>query len=167
MCKICAQISFFLNGHAGTIILRCEKLVPFFPTNVKNRYKIITHVKNRYQILTSVKIGIKSSHVKSLYQNHTCEELVPNPPTCENLVPNYHRCGELVIIVTDVSDKIVKNSNRTQNAAEEYACMPYEIRLRVYFLPSVIYWYEICDVLVPILHSMRFAKCEICCSYSC
>ena len=35
---------------------------------------------------------------------------------------------------------------------EECACMLYEIWLRAYFSRSVRYWYEICDILVPILH---------------
>ena len=43
-----------------------------------------------------------------------CEELVPHPQTCESLVPSYHRW----LIVTDVSDKNVKNWNRMQNAAD-------------------------------------------------
>ena len=52
------------------------------------------------------------------------------------LIPKYHRCEERVgHIVTDVSDKTVKNWIRMQNAAdlgvfykcEECACMLYEI----------------------------------------
>ena len=49
--------------------------------------------------------------------------------------------------------------------------MLYEILLRAYFSQSVRYWYEICYVLVlfftfceglvPILHSVKFKKCEI------
>ena len=60
------------------------------------------------------------------------------------------------LIVTDASDKTVKNWNRMQNAAdlgvlyqcEEYACMLY----RAYFSQTVRYWYEIYDVLVPMFH---------------
>ena len=60
------------------------------------------------------------------------------------------------LIVKYVSDKIVKNWNRMQNAAdwgwvfyecEEYACMLYE---------SVRYWYGICDVLVTFLRAVRY-----------
>ena len=50
--------------------------------------------------------------------------------------------------------------------------MLFGILLRAYFSQSVRYWYEICDVLVPmftcceesvlILHSVKFTKCEIC-----
>ena len=54
------------------------------------------------------------------------------------------------IIVTDVSDKTVKNWNRMQNSADlgvfyqstEYVCTLYEILLRAYFSQSVKYWYE-------------------------
>ena len=35
------------------------------------------------------------------------------------------------------------------------------ISLRAQISQNVNYWYEICDVLVPILHSVKFAKCEI------
>ena len=73
-------------------------------------------------------------------------------------------------IVTDVSDKTVNNWNRKQNAAdfgvfyqrEEYACVLYEIWLRAHFSQSERYWFEICDihVLLPILHSVEFTKCE-------
>ena len=56
----------------------------------------------------------------------------------------------------------VKNWNRMQNAAdlgvfyqcEEYACMLHIISLRVHFLQSVKYWYEMRDVLVPIFHAL-------------
>ena len=37
-----------------------------------------------------------------------------------------------------------------------------ELTLCVYFSQSVRSWYEICDVLVPILHSVKFTKYEIC-----
>ena len=36
------------------------------------------------------------------------------------------------------------------------------ISIRAQISQNVKYWYEICDVLVPILHSVKFAKCEIC-----
>ena len=36
------------------------------------------------------------------------------------------------------------------------------ISLRAQISQNVKYWYEICDILVPILHSVKFAKCEIC-----
>ena len=56
---------------------------------------------------------------------------------------------------------------------EEYACMLYEILLRAYFSQIVPrYWYEICDVLVPIFDilsrngtkylSVKFTQYEIC-----
>ena len=107
-----------------------------------------------------MKIGIKSHTCEELVPNpHTCEKLIPNYQRCEKLVPNYHRCEELVLVVTDVSDKTVKNWNRMQNAADlegvfyqsdAYAYMLY----RAYFSQSVRYWYEICDVLVPIFHML-------------
>ena len=92
---------------------------------MKNVYQILIHVKNWYQIITDGK--------------------------------NWY------LIVTDVSDKTGKNWNRRQNVAdlggggafyrcEEYACMPLKIRLRASFSQNFRYWYEICDILVPIFH---------------
>ena len=43
-----------------------------------------------------------------------------------------------------------------------HACYIYIISLRAQISQNVIYWFEICDVLVPIFHSIKFAKCEIC-----
>ena len=104
----------------------------------------------------------------------TSEELVPNPHTSEKLVQNYHRWEELVL-----------NRHRWQwqNCAElksnakwsrfggifqceEYACMLYEIWLRAYCSQSVRYCYEVCDILVPILHVLwgfctNSSQCEI------
>ena len=45
---------------------------------------------------------------------------------------------------------------------EECARMLHIISQRVQISQNVKYWYEICDVLVPILHSVKFAKCEMC-----
>ena len=55
---------------------------------------------------------------------------------------------------------------------EDCACMLHIISLRAQISQNVKYWYEICDVLVPIFmrgeelvpifHSVKFAKCEIC-----
>ena len=65
----------------------------------------------------------------------------------------------------------MRNWNRLQNAAdlrcvfyrcEDCACMLHIISLRAQISQNVKYWYEIIDVLVPILHSVNFAKCEIC-----
>ena len=64
----------------------------------------------------------------------------------------------------------MKNWNRLQNAAdlgffyrcEDCACMLHIFSLRAQISQNVKYWYEICDILVPILHSVKFAKCEIC-----
>ena len=47
-----------------------------------------------------------------------CEELVPNPQTCGNLVQIITDVKNWYLIVTDVSDKTVKNLNRMQNAAD-------------------------------------------------
>ena len=54
---------------------------------------------------------------------------------------------------------------------EDCACMLHIISLRAQISQSVKYWYEICYVLVPyftcyeelvpIFHSVKFAKCEI------
>ena len=60
----------------------------------------------------------------------------------------------------------MKNWNRLQNAAdlecfhrcEDCACMLHIISLRAQISQNVKYWYEICDVLLPILN----AQCEIC-----
>ena len=41
-----------------------------------------------------------------------CEEVVPNPHICDKLVQDCY------LIVTDVSDKTLKNWNRVQNAAD-------------------------------------------------
>ena len=75
----------------------------------------------------------------------------------------------------------MKNLNRMQNAedlgvfyrCEDCACILHIISLRAKISQNVKYWYEICDVLVPIFktcceelvpifHSVKFAKCEIC-----
>ena len=45
---------------------------------------------------------------------------------------------------------------------EDCACMLHIISLRAQISQNVKYWYGICDVLVPIFHSVKFAKCEIC-----
>ena len=55
---------------------------------------------------------------------------------------------------------------------EDCACMLHIISLRAQISQSVKYWYEICYVLVPyftcyeelvpIFHSVKFVKCEIC-----
>ena len=55
----------------------------------------------------------------------------------------------------------MKNWNRLQNAAdfgcfyrcEDCACVLHIILLRAQITQNVKYWYEICDVLVPILHA--------------
>ena len=44
------------------------------------------------------------------------------------------------------------------------AFMLHIISLRAQISLNVKYWYETCDVLVPILHSVKFAKCEMCSS---
>ena len=41
---------------------------------------------------------------------------------------------------------------------EDCACMLHIISLRAQISQNVKYWYEICDVLVPILHSVKFAN---------
>ena len=51
---------------------------------------------------------------------------------------------------------------------EDCACMLHIISLSAQISQNVKYWYEICDVLVPIthalvpiFHSVKFAECEI------
>ena len=65
----------------------------------------------------------------------------------------------------------MKNWNRLIYAAdlgcffyrcEDCACMLHIISLRAQISQNVKYWYEICDVLVPILQGVEFAKCETC-----
>ena len=56
----------------------------------------------------------------------------------------------------------VKNWNQMQNAADsgciyrcEYcACMRHIISLRAQISQNVKYWYEICDLLVPLFHAL-------------
>ena len=48
---------------------------------------------------------------------------------------------------------------------EDCACMLHIILLRAQNLQNVKYWYEICDVLVPIFYVLgatNFSQCEIC-----
>ena len=45
---------------------------------------------------------------------------------------------------------------------EDCAFLLHIISLRAQISQNVKYWYEICNVLVPIFHSEKFAKCEIC-----
>ena len=50
---------------------------------------------------------------------------------------------------------------------EDCACMLHIISLRAQISQNVKYWYEICDVLVPIFQALRrigtyFSQCEIC-----
>ena len=49
---------------------------------------------------------------------------------------------------------------------EDCACMLHIISLRAQISQNARYWYEICDVLVPIfllaVKNWKFAKCEIC-----
>ena len=72
-------------------------------------------------------------------------------------------------------DIYVKNLYRLQNAAdlgcffyrcEDCACMLHIILLCAQISQNVKYWYEICDILVPILNIVKFAKCEICIQHS-
>ena len=57
---------------------------------------------------------------------------------------------------------MLKNWNRLQNAAdfgcyyrcEDCATMLHIISLRAQISQNAKYWYEICDVLVPILHAL-------------
>ena len=44
---------------------------------------------------------------------------------------------------------------------EEYACLQHEIDYVRISLTRVKYWNEIRDVLVPILHGVKFTKCEL------
>ena len=37
---------------------------------------------------------------------------------------------------------------------EEYACMLHIILIRGHISQSVKYWYEICDILVPMFHAL-------------
>ena len=85
---------------------------------MKNRYQILTHVKNRYQILTSV---------KNLYQMITCEKLISKLICVKNWyqilthVKNWYQiiAHMRYFIVTDVSDKTMKNWNRMQNQGQK------------------------------------------------
>ena len=107
--------------------LTCQELVRFF-SDVKDRYQIFTNVKNRYQILTSV---------RHWYQIIACEILTSNLTRLKNWyqilthatnwyqiitdVKNRYMC----LIVTDVSDKTLRNWNRMLNAADSgifYQC---------------------------------------------
>ena len=114
---------------------------------MKNWYEILTHVKKWYQIIT---------HVKNWY-----------------------------LLVTYASDKTVKNWNWMHNASglggnlsmwgnTHVCCMKFDfvgIFHKVWDIGTkyVAHWYHFprhffmcCEELVPILHSMKFAKCEIC-----
>ena len=44
---------------------------------------------------------------------------------------------------------------------EDCACMLHIISTRAQISQNVKYWYEICDVLVPIFQFVKFTKCEI------
>ena len=59
-------------------------------------------------------------------------------------------------IATDVIEKSVKNWNRMQNAADLgifYQCEGYACFIKFDFVRIFsYYWYELCDVLVPVLH---------------
>ena len=91
-------------------------------------------MKNLYQIITCEKFVSKLTRVKNWYQILTH-------------VKNNTKLSQMYLIVTDVSDKTVKNLNRVETAAdlgvfyqcEEYACMLYESLHRAYFSQSVRY----------------------------
>ena len=109
-----------------------------------------------------------------------CEELVPNPHTCENLVQIITDVKNWYLIVTDVSDKTVKNWNRMQNATDlgcslsrnAHACFMKFFLVRIFhkvsdigtkyvtyshnlykFSHDVMNWYQ--------FFSVEFTKCEM------
>ena len=128
---------------------------------------------------------VSNHHIwKICIKTHPCQELVPNPDTCET---HWHQFTRFItdvknwyLIVTDVSDKTMKNWDRMLNAADFFRggggiLSMWGIRiyalwnwLRAYFSQSVRYWYETCDVLVhvPIFHVLwgigtNSSQCEI------
>ena len=93
-------------------LVLCEDLVAIFhkcEESVPNPHTCEGSVQNP-QICEKLvskhhmcKIGIKT---------HTCEEMVPKPHTCENCYQFITHMKNWYLIVTDVSDKTVKNWNR-------------------------------------------------------
>ena len=165
-------------------LLRYEELLPNFH-KCENWFQILTRVKNRYEFLTSVRNWYQIIHMwKMISKTNTCEELVPNPHTCEKLVPNNHRCEELVLnrhrcqwINCEELESNAKCS-RTGSILSMWGIRMYATRiymkfdfLRIFYkvweidTKYVTYWYQFytcCEWLVPILHSVKFTKCEIC-----
>ena len=150
----------------------CEELVRFFSdvknwyqifTNVKYGYRILTSVKHRYQILASVKIGIKSSHVNNWFQNSHVWRAGTKPSHMWKIGTKLSQMRRTVTWSSQMSVTnwlwIIGIECKMPQIlgvfyqCEEYSCMlhVYEIWPRAYFSQSVRYWYEICDVLVPIL----------------
>ena len=129
------------------------------------------------------------SDVNNSTNFHKCEESVPNPHTCEESVPNPHIYEKLVSYhhmwklgsKSHMCEELVRIPHTCKSSfqicfffrglgvfyqREEYACMLYEIWLRACFSQRVRYWYEICDVLVPIFHVLwgigtNSSQCEI------
>ena len=95
---------------------------------------------------------------------HTREELVSILHTCKQTVPNPHTCDDVNYLSESTTCAMrVKNWNRMQNAAafggylidvsnmnDGYIEFDY-VRIS---LTCEKYWYEIRDVLVPILHTV-------------
>ena len=113
----------------------------------------------------SIKIDIKTS---------TCEKLVPNSRTCEKLVPNYHTYEELVLNCHRCQWRNCEELDSNAKCSI-FGGILYMWGIRMYvtwnltpcvFFTSVRYWYEICDVLVPIFYVLRgidtnSSQCEI------
>ena len=142
---------------------------------MKSRYQILTSVKNWYQIIICEKMAPKLTRVKNLYIILT---------HVNNLYQYIKHMKNWYLIISYVIDNTVKNGNQMQNAAyfffffflgggggafyqcEEYAYMLYKIWLLACFSQSVRYWYEICNIFLPIFHVMwgigtNYSQCEI------
>ena len=153
--------------RTGTIFLRCEELV-------LNFHKCEESVPNSQTCEESVpKPHICEELVANYHswkidiKTHMCEELVPNPRTCEKLALNHHRLvwwENWCFIVTDVSDKTVKNWNRMQNVAAWGGAILSMIGIRMYAI-----WHLPTCVQVPIFralwvigtNSSQFKICEL------
>ena len=125
------------------------------------------------------KIGIKSSHVKNRYQNSHVWKTGTKYSHMRKIgtkISHIWRTGSWFSHMS--ATKLWRIECKMQqiwgyfiNVRNAHVCYMHIWKF-AYFSQSVRYWYEICDVvvpifhvlweLVPILHSVKFTKCEIC-----
>ena len=156
-CCVFIVLLFYKTDFVLPILHKCEESVPNPHTcekSVPNPHIYEKLVSNHHMW----KICIKT---------HTCEELVPNYHIYKELVLNRHRCQWQNCDELETNAKCSRFGGYFINVRDTHVCYIYTKFDFVRFFPqSVRYWYEICDLLVPIFHVLwgictNSSQCEI------